>query len=124
MRRGDPVDFWRVEVVDDEMEPMTLRLRAEMKAGGRAWLQYEVSEPEDGNERAEDAQAFVTQTAFFEPRGLIGLLYWYALYVPHRFIFTGMIEELGRRAELLEARSENGRVPDPTTKMLKEMTAA
>jgi uncharacterized protein YbjT (DUF2867 family) len=116
LRTGDVVDFWRVEVVDGKRDPKTLRLRAEMKTGGRAWLQYEISSP---GERADDA--LITQTAFFEPKGLFGLLYWYALYVPHKFIFTGMIEELGRRAEHLEARAQNGRVPDPTPEMLAEI---
>ncbi|RMF57428.1 MAG: DUF2867 domain-containing protein, partial [Bacteroidetes bacterium] len=39
------------------------------------------------------------QTAFFEPHGLSGLLYWYVLYPAHRIIFRGMIRALVRRAE-------------------------
>jgi uncharacterized protein YbjT (DUF2867 family) len=123
LRKGDVVDFWRVEVVDGRMDPKTLRLRAEMKTGGRAWLQYEISAPEDAPPGAE--QAFITQTAFFEPKGLFGLLYWYALYVPHRFIFTGMIEELGRRAELFQrhAARQNGSADAPLPDLTPELLA-
>lgn len=90
VRVGDTVDFWRVEAV----EPGRLvRLRAEMKVPGRAWLEFQARAQEDG-------RTLVTQTAFFAPRGLFGLLYWYALYPIHGVIFGGMIREIGRRAEL------------------------
>lgn len=92
LRPGDAVDFWRVEAVE---RPRLLRLRAEMKTSGKAWLQFEVAETDE----PDDDRALITQTAYFEPKGLFGLLYWYALYIPHKFIFTGMIEEIGRRAE-------------------------
>ncbi len=88
VRVGDAVDFWRVE---DVQRPRLLRLGAEMKAPGRAWLQYEVSPSRAGT--------LVTQTAFFEPRGLSGLLYWYVLLPAHAFILRGSIRELVRRAE-------------------------
>ncbi len=71
--------------------PELLRLRAEMKVPGRAWLQYEVS--------GDETSSRVVQTAFFEPRGLSGLLYWYALLPAHLFIFRGTIREVARRAE-------------------------
>jgi len=80
LRVGDTIDFWRVEVLD--AADRRLRLRAEMKMPGRAWLQFDVSPAnEDGT------TARIVQTNFFEPRGLTGTLYWYALNVPHRFIF-------------------------------------
>lgn len=88
VRVGDAVDFWRVEAVE---RPRLLRLRAEMKVPGRAWLQYEVTETPDGSE--------VAQTAFFEPKGLSGIIYWYLLLPIHAFIFRGSIRELARRAE-------------------------
>jgi uncharacterized protein YbjT (DUF2867 family) len=89
VRVGDAVDFWRVEAV----EPGRLvRLRAEMKVPGRAWLEFHARTQEDG-------RTLVTQTAFFSPRGLFGLVYWYALYPIHGLIFGGMIREIGRRAE-------------------------
>jgi uncharacterized protein YbjT (DUF2867 family) len=85
---GDPVDFWRVEAMD---APRLLRLRAEMKLPGRAWLQFEV-QPDSGGSRVE-------QTAFFEPHGLLGYLYWYAVLPLHRFVFPGLIDALKERAE-------------------------
>ena len=88
LRVGDAVDFWRVE---DVQRPSLLRLRAEMKVPGRAWLQYEV-EATDGGSR-------IVQTAFFEPKGLPGLAYWYLLYPVHALIFRGLIRALAARAE-------------------------
>jgi hypothetical protein len=89
LRVGDAVDFWRVEAV----EPGRLvRLRAEMKVPGRAWLEFQARTQEDG-------RTLVAQTAFFSPRGLFGLVYWYGLYPIHGLIFGGMIREIGRRAE-------------------------
>ncbi len=98
VRVGDAVDFWRVEEVrPDEL----LRLRAEMRVPGRAWLQYEVSE--DGDDGCR-----LVQTAFFEPRGLSGRLYWYLLLPAHLFIFRGSIRELARRAERAAAGVDRG----------------
>ncbi|MEO8468360.1 MAG: SDR family oxidoreductase [Chloroflexota bacterium] len=88
LRVGDAVDFWRVEEV---RRPSVLRLRAEMKVPGRAWLQYEV-EATDGGSR-------IVQTALFEPKGLPGLAYWYLLYPVHALIFRGLIRALAGRAE-------------------------
>lgn len=88
LRVGDPVDFWRVEALE---EPHLLRFRAEMKLPGRAWLQFEV-QPDAGGSRVE-------QTAFFQPRGLPGYLYWYAVVPFHRFVFPGLIDALKRKAE-------------------------
>jgi uncharacterized protein YbjT (DUF2867 family) len=87
LRIGDALDFWRVE---DVQRPTLLRLRAEMKVPGRAWLQYEVL-PVDGGSR-------LVQTAFFEPKGLPGLAYWYVLYPVHGLIFRGMARVLAERA--------------------------
>jgi len=87
LRVGDALDFWRVEEV---RRPALLRLRAEMKVPGRAWLQYEVT-PTEGGSR-------LVQTAFFEPKGLPGLAYWYALYPVHGLIFRGTVRELAERA--------------------------
>jgi hypothetical protein len=87
VRIGDAVDFWRVEEV---RPPTLLRLRAEMKVPGRAWLQYEVTATPGGSR--------LVQTAFFEPKGLPGLAYWYGLYPVHGLIFRGMVRELAERA--------------------------
>jgi hypothetical protein len=63
-----------------------------MKVPGRAWLQFEASNRPGGG-------ALFVQTAFFEPRGFLGLLYWYALYPIHELFFAGMSRAIGRRAE-------------------------
>ncbi|HVU36310.1 MAG TPA: SDR family oxidoreductase [Opitutaceae bacterium] len=89
---GDPVDFWRVEALESAH---LLRLHAEMKLPGRAWLQFEVLPDADGSR--------VEQTAFFEPRGLPGYLYWYTVLPLHRFVFPGLIDALKRKAEAAEA---------------------
>ena len=87
LRVGDALDFWRVEEI---RRPELLRLRAEMKVPGRAWLQYEVV-PDGAGSR-------LLQTAFFEPKGLPGLAYWYLLYPAHAVIFRGMVRVLAQRA--------------------------
>jgi hypothetical protein len=87
LRVGDALDFWRVEEV---RRPALLRLRAEMRVPGRAWLQYEVT-PAEGGSR-------LVQTAFFEPKGLPGLAYWYGLYPVHGLIFRGTVRVLAERA--------------------------
>ena len=89
LRVGDALDFWRVEVVEPDL---TVRLRSEMKLPGDAWLQFEIRKGDDGS-------AWLDQTAVFAPRGLMGLLYWYALYPVHTWIFRGMITAIARRAE-------------------------
>ena len=89
---GDTLDFWRVEAVEP---PSLLRLRAEMKVPGRAWLQFEV-EPTEGGSR-------IRQTAIFDPSGLFGIVYWYGLYPLHGFVFRGMIEGVARAAEEADA---------------------
>jgi uncharacterized protein YbjT (DUF2867 family) len=86
---GDAVDFWRVEeVVRDRL----VRFRAEMKVPGRAWLQFETHPKPDGG-------AVLIQTAFFAPKGLAGLTYWYALYPIHALIFRDLIRAIAREAE-------------------------
>jgi hypothetical protein len=89
VRVGDAVDFWRVEVVE---LGHVLRLRAEMKVPGRAWLEFRAEPKAPGT-------SLLTQTAHFAPRGLAGLLYWYALYPIHALIFSGLIDRVARRAE-------------------------
>lgn len=89
LRVGDPLDFWRVEEWDP---PRLIRLRAEMRVPGLAWLQFEVIP-------MGSTGVLLKQTAFFEPKGLWGLAYWYSLYPIHRIIFSGMIDEMVRRAE-------------------------
>jgi uncharacterized protein YbjT (DUF2867 family) len=88
LRVGDSLDFWRVELVEPGR---VIRLRAEMKVPGRAWLEFKAAPQADG-------QTLLTQTAFFEPKGLFGLVYWYALYPIHSIIFSGLIRQLAKQA--------------------------
>jgi uncharacterized protein YbjT (DUF2867 family)/uncharacterized protein YndB with AHSA1/START domain len=87
LRVGDAVDFWRVEAVEP---PRRLRLRAEMKLPGRAWLEF-VVEP-------SGAGSHVTLTAVFDPVGVLGRAYWYSVYPLHGLVFTGMLAAVARRA--------------------------
>jgi uncharacterized protein YbjT (DUF2867 family) len=91
---GDALDFWRVEAFESDRR---LRLVAEMKLPGRAWLQFEV-EPIGSLPDAQEST--IRQTAIFDPAGLGGLVYWYALYPAHRWIFAGMLCAIAVRAEL------------------------
>jgi hypothetical protein len=91
VRVGDALDFWRVEAVEPDR---LLRLRAEMKVPGLAWLQFKAEPLEDGSTQ-------LTQTAFFASKGLFGLVYWYGLYPLHGLIFSGMIRKLAQQAETL-----------------------
>lgn len=81
---GDTVDFWRVEAFERDR---LLRLKAEMKVPGRAWLQFEVTDGDGG-------RSTITQTAVFDPSGLFGLVYWYALWPFHGYIFGGMLRNI------------------------------
>jgi len=81
----------------EAVEPgRSIRLRAEMKLPGRAWLLFEA---EPGGDPGESR---LVQTAIFEPRGLFGLAYWYGLYALHQLVFSGMIDAIQRRAETLK----------------------
>lgn len=87
VRVGDTLDFWRVEqIVDNKI----LRLAAEMKVPGRAWLEFEVTE--------EDGVSKVRQTAIFDPVGLFGMVYWYSLFPLHEFVFRGMLRNICKAA--------------------------
>jgi uncharacterized protein YbjT (DUF2867 family) len=87
VRPGDTVDFWRVEAFEANR---FLRLRAEMRLPGRAWLQFEV----DGGE----VTSTIRQTALFDPHGLFGLIYWYGLYPIHNTVFRGMLKGIAAAA--------------------------
>jgi hypothetical protein len=87
-RVGDALDFWRVEAYDPAGR---LRLSAEMRLPGRAWLEFEVTPDREG--------AVIRQTAIFDPAGLAGYLYWYAIYPLHALVFRGMLRRIARAAE-------------------------
>jgi len=88
LRVGDPLDFWRVELYEPSQR---LRLQAEMKLPGRAWLEFEVTGGASGST--------IRQTAIFDPVGLFGLVYWYGIYPLHQLVFAGMLRNLARAAE-------------------------
>ncbi len=87
LRLGDVIDCWRVEAFDP---PRRLTLAAEMRMPGRAWLQFDVEPDGEGS--------VICQTAQYDPVGLTGLLYWYALYPVHQFVFAGMLAGIAREA--------------------------
>lgn len=91
IRAGESLDFWRVEdVVHDRL----MRLRAEMKIPGKAWLQFESNPQEDG-------RTLLTETAYYAPRGFWGFVYWYAMWPFHAFLFNGLIRQIAARARSL-----------------------
>jgi uncharacterized protein YbjT (DUF2867 family) len=91
LRIGDALDFWRVEDLEHDH---LLRLRAEMKVPGKAWLEFETIP-------GTDQGAELYQTAYYAPKGLIGLLYWYIQYPIHARIFSGLIRAVAKHAEAL-----------------------
>ena len=102
---GDVVDCWRVDSIEWSRH---LRLTAEMKLPGRAWLEFEVQPAKGG--------VTLRQTATFDPVGLSGLAYWYALFPVHELVFRGMIRNLGRAAVAgaVEAEHVLSPVPEPS----------
>ncbi len=80
LRVGDTIDCWRVEAFEPDRR---LRLLAEMRLPGRAWLEFEVEPSTSGSQ--------VRQTAIFDPVGLTGLAYWYLVYPLHQIVFAGML---------------------------------
>lgn len=84
---GKTLDFWTVE----RFELNRLTLRADMKLPGAAWLDLSV--------REISGLVFIEQTAVFDPRGLLGIIYWFALYPLHSLVFTGMLRNMANRIE-------------------------
>ena len=87
LTQGATLDFWRVEAVEPDH---LLRLRAEMKLPGRAWLQFEVDGDAGGST--------IRQTAIFDPVGLPGAAYWYGLFPLHSWMFAGMLRRIAAAA--------------------------
>ncbi|HME71829.1 MAG TPA: DUF2867 domain-containing protein [Myxococcota bacterium] len=87
LRVGDALDCWRVEAIEPDRR---LRLVAEMRLPGRAWLEFEVEPDGDG--------ARIRQTAIFDPLGLPGLAYWYGIYPLHKFVFAGLLRGVAEAA--------------------------
>jgi hypothetical protein len=87
---GDIIDGWTVERFEPDR---VLRLSSDWKLPGRAWLEFEVTPLADG------ARSSIRQTATFDPRGLLGRAYWYALVPVHALLFQGMLDRIARRSE-------------------------
>lgn len=88
LSEGEALDFWRVETIEPDR---FLRLHAEMKVPGQAWLQWQVEEDGSGS--------LLRQTALFAPKGLLGLAYWYTLLPVHAYIFNALANAIARDAE-------------------------
>ena len=87
LRVGESLDFWRVEELDAGRR---LKLYAEMVLPGKAWLEFTVSE--------EKGKTRIVQEATFNPRGLGGQLYWYAVSPFHLFVFPTMLRNIIKKA--------------------------
>jgi hypothetical protein len=101
LRVGDTVDFWRVEAFEQDH---LLRLSAEMKLPGRAWLEFEVN--------GDHNSSTIRQTATFDPVGLLGRAYWYSLYPIHELVFRGMLRKIARSAENAYAEKQGCATPE------------
>jgi hypothetical protein len=88
LRVGDSLDFWRVEAIEPGR---LLRLRAEMRLPGLAWLEMGVAADEDGRIRYR-------QRALFHPHGLLGHAYWWCVSPFHSIVFGGMARNIARAA--------------------------
>lgn len=87
---GDALDFWRVIDVDDGKR---LKLMAEMKVPGEAYLEFTIATPQANT-------VTLIQSAWFVPRGLVGILYWYAVTPLHHFVFNGMLQGIASASNL------------------------
>jgi uncharacterized protein YbjT (DUF2867 family) len=105
LRYGDALDFWRVVGLDRDQ---SLSLRAEMRLPGEALLDFRIEGKGEG-------QCTLRQTALFAPRGLFGLLYWYAVLPFHSLVFRGMLSGIQRDAmSIAQERTNQGLLPGKT----------
>ncbi len=93
---GDAVDFWRVDSIDADR---FLRLRAEMKMPGHAWLEWRISAETGLDSASDESAATIQQAARFVPKGALGRAYWYALVPFHQLIFPRMLSKIVEAAE-------------------------
>jgi len=96
LRIGDALDFWRIEGLTP---PTTLRLRAEMRLPGSAWLTWTI--------KPVNAVTSIEQVAEFRPKGLFGRLYWFSVLPFHHFIFPTMLSRIVSAAEAKEQNQVN-----------------
>ncbi len=88
LRINDVIDFWRVE---DLKQDQCLLLRAEMKVPGKAWLKFQVVPEKEKN--------ILSVTAYFEPNGIWGKIYWYTFLPFHYYIFKDLVKQLEKRSK-------------------------
>jgi len=106
LHTGDALDFWRVL---QKVPPHHLLLLAEMKLPGEAVLEFRLTSL--GNGVTE-----LTQLARFLPRGLAGLIYWYALYPFHQWIYGGMLKAMAHRVKKPILSGPGQVAPKPPTR--------
>jgi len=92
---GDIIDGWTVDACEPDRR---LRLSADLRLPGRGWLEFEVM-PLDGGRRST-----IRQTATFDPHGILGRAYWFAVLPIHALLFRGMLRRIAERAERGDAR--------------------
>jgi uncharacterized protein YbjT (DUF2867 family)/uncharacterized protein YndB with AHSA1/START domain len=97
VRVGDALDFFRVEAIEPGR---FIRLRSEMVVPGEAWLQFEAKPLPDGRTQ-------LVQTILMAPKGLMGFLYWYALYPFHGLIFAKLVQRIAERVEALASETSS-----------------
>ncbi len=95
---GDILDFWIVEKL---VPNRLLRLRAEMRVWGKAWLEFRIDPGNDG-------QVLLVQEAQYYPKGLGGLFYWYSIFPVHWYVFAALASSIRKRAELAESNRATG----------------
>jgi uncharacterized protein YbjT (DUF2867 family) len=86
---GDPLDYYRVETLERDH---LVRLRAELKAPGQGWMEWRLRP-------AQGKAVYLTQIAYFAPKGVSGFLYWYLLLPVHRLAFAALVKAIARRAD-------------------------
>jgi uncharacterized protein YbjT (DUF2867 family) len=99
VKKGDLVDFWRVENVT---QGQSLLLRAEMKLPGDAWLEFTATS-------SNETGTLLTQNSYFAPKGLAGVIYWYALLPIHKPVFNGLIRRIATIAAAGNHRRSNSK---------------
>jgi hypothetical protein len=82
---GEALDFWRVEAIN---RPFLLRLRAEMRMPGLAWLEFVAEKDSAGT------GTLITQRALFAPKGLLGHAYWWVVWPMHGLVFPSMVKNM------------------------------
>lgn len=116
---GEALDWWRVDTIEPPIESRPgvglLRLRAEMRVPGKAWLQWEVDR--------RDGRTILRQTALFQPRGLPGTLYWYSLLPAHGLIFPALLRKLEEQARQLWHDALKSPIAEPAAEHTVEVAA-